>query len=402
MNKKIKIYNIRNKRVVLDRDLAIAFGVETKRMNEQIKRNKEKFLLDSVFQLTKEEWQNLSNSSLMSHFATSNNTGRGGVRKLPFAFTEAGVQVLKTLMKSSVEIEFEEESPLPAIYEESWNEGTVVLYSAENLSESLEVKVTEDNVWLNRNQIAILFGRDIKTISKHINNAMMEELQNTPTVANFATVQTEGGRDVLRYIEYYNLDMVLSVGYRVKSPNGVAFRRWANKVLKDNILHQNYLEKRVERLEIRVSKTEEHLDMVIKNALPPIEQIFMQGQFFDAYKLFSDLIGSAKRRVIIIDNYIDASVLKLLSKRAEGVTGIIYTSEKCYRNETFNLDLQRFNSQYPSVEVYPMSKVHDRFMIIDDTLYSSGGSFKDAGKKLFSFEKMQENPKVVLNIIRNE
>ncbi|MCQ2351596.1 MAG: DNA-binding protein, partial [Paludibacteraceae bacterium] len=101
-------------------------------------------------------------------------------------------------------------------------------------------------------------------------------------------------------------------------------------------------------------------------------------------------------------NYIDASVLKMLSKRAEGVAGIIYTSEKCYRNETFKLDLQRFNAQYPSIEVHPMSKVHDRFMVIDDTLYSSGGSFKDAGKKLFSFEKMQENPEVVLNIIRNE
>ncbi|MCQ2351321.1 MAG: ORF6N domain-containing protein, partial [Paludibacteraceae bacterium] len=265
----LSVYYVRQKLVVLDRDLAAAFGVETKQLKRVVKRHPELFTGDeTAFELTMEECSRCQNGTM--------NEGRGSnIKYLPFAFTQAGVQVLKTLMKSSVEIEFEEEPPLPAIYEESWNEGTVVLYSAENLSESLEVKVTEDNVWLNRNQIAILFGRDIKTISKHINNAMMEELQNTPTVANFATVQTEGGRDVLRYIEYYNLDMVLSVGYRVKSPNGVAFRRWANKVIKEKILYHNYLEKRVERLEIRVSKTEKNMDMIINNSLPPAEQIFM-------------------------------------------------------------------------------------------------------------------------------
>ena len=391
----MQIHNIRGKKVVLDRELAATLGVETKLIKRNVKRHPELFVSDDfAFEMTEEE-------CLRCLPDTTKHSGRGGSRYLPIAITEKGVQVLKSLMKSYADIDFSDEPLLPAIYEESWNDGTVVLYSAENLSESLEVKVTEDNVWLNRNQIAILFGRDIKTISKHINNAMIEELQNTPTVANFATVQTEGGRDVLRYIEYYNLDMVLSVGYRVKSPNGVAFRRWANKVIKDKILHQNYLEKRVERLEIRVSKTEENMEMMINRSLPPAEQIFMQGQFFDAYKLFSDLIRSAKERVIIIDNYIDENVLKLLSKRAECVVGVIYTSEKCYYNEIFNLDLQKFNTQYVPIEVHSMSKVHDRFMIIDDTLYSSGGSFKDAGKKLFSFEKMGLNPDEVLKMIKN-
>ncbi|MCQ2351832.1 MAG: DNA-binding protein, partial [Paludibacteraceae bacterium] len=143
------------------------------------------------------------------------------------------------------------------------------------------------------------------------------------------------------------------------------------------------------------------MDMIINNSLPPAEQIFMQGQFFDAYKLFSDLIRSAKERVIIIDNYVDESVLELLRKRNADVNGIIYTSEKCCNNNNFKLDLQRFNAQYPSIEVHPMSKVHDRFMIIDDTLYSSGGSFKDAGKKLFSFEKMTLSPDVILQLISN-
>ena len=391
----MQTYKVRGRQVVIDRDLANEFGIETKYLKRVVKRNLN--LLngeDFVFEMTKEE-------CLRCQIVTLNASQGNHLKYLPFAFTKEGVQVLKSLLKSGMDIEFPEEPPLPAVYEESWNEGTVVLYSAENLSESLEVKVTEDNVWLNRNQIAILFGRDIKTISKHINNAMIEELQNTPTVANFATVQTEGGRDVLRYIEYYNLDMVLSVGYRVKSPNGVAFRRWANKVIKDKILHQNYLEKRVERLEIRVSKTEENMEMMINRSLPPVEQIFMQGQFFDAYKLFSDLIRSAKERVIIIDNYVDESVLELLRKRNAGVIGVIYTSERCYSNNNFKLDLQKYNAQYPHIDVYPMSKVHDRFMIIDDVLYSSGGSFKDAGKKLFSFEKMTLSPDVILQLVSN-
>ncbi len=186
--------------------------------------------------------------------------------------------MLEKVLKKSIPIEFEEEMAEVEVMPESWNEGTVVLYQPDNRPVNLEVKVTDENVWLSRNQIAILFDRDIKTISKHINNSMLEELQNIPTVANFATIQIEGGREVTRYIEFYNLDVVLSVGYRVKSNNGIAFRRWANKVLKENVLYHNSITKRFERLENRVTKTEEQIDFFVKTSLPPKEQIFMQGQ----------------------------------------------------------------------------------------------------------------------------
>ncbi len=254
------------------------------------------------------------------------NGGRGSNRKYsPFAFTKEGVTVLKTLMKSQVEIDFSEEPSLPAVIENYWNEGTVVLYQPDNRSVNLEVKVTEENVWLNRSQIAILFDRDIKTISKHINNSLQEELLNVPTVANFATVQIEGGREVTRYIEFYNLDMVLSVGYRVKSSNGISFRRWANKVLKENILSQNTIIQRFERIENRVTKAEEKIDFFVKTSLPPRQTIFKDGQIYDAYALISNLIESANHRVILIDNYVNTQILTLLDKRKEDVKATIYT-----------------------------------------------------------------------------
>ncbi|MCQ2336443.1 MAG: ORF6N domain-containing protein [Paludibacteraceae bacterium] len=403
MAKQPHIYTIRNKRVVLDRELAATLGVETRRMNEQIKRNKEKFFSDSVFQLTKEEWQNLSNFDLMPKIATSNNTGRGGVRKLPFAFTETGVRVLKTLMKSSVDIDFSEEPPLPAVYEKSWNEGTVVLYRSDETTD-INVYIYRETAWLRQEQISKLFGVKQPVISKHLSNIFQSGELEKSSVYSILEYTAKDGKTY--FTAYYNLDAVLSVGYRVNSINATRFRQWANRVLRTYILKGGSLENRVVALEEGLRQTnnivyenQKQLDIVLKNAIPPAEQIFMQGQFFDAYKLFSDLIRSANKRVVIIDNYVDESVLKLLSKRSAGVMGVIYTSEKCYKNETFKLDLQKYNAQYPPVEVYLMSKVHDRFMIIDDVLYSSGGSFKDAGKKLFSFEKMGLCPDAILKLI---
>ncbi len=192
MAKQPHIYNVRNKKVVLDRELAAAFGEETKRMNEQVKRNKGKFLSDSVFQLTKEEWQNLLNFSLMSQFSASSGIGRGGVRKLPFAFTEAGVQVLKTLMKSNVEIVFTEEPPLPAVYEKSWNDGTVVLYNPDD-SLKLEVMIKDDTVWLSQDKMAQLFGTQRQAISKHLKNIYdSNELDKNQTCSILELVQNEG------------------------------------------------------------------------------------------------------------------------------------------------------------------------------------------------------------------
>ena len=203
-------------------------------------------------------------------------------------------------------------------------ENEIVLYQP-NDAIHLEVRLEEDTVWLNRNQMAILFGRDVKTIGKHIKNALREELKGVATVANFAIVQNEGGRSVVRVVEFYNLDMVLSVGYRVKSSQGILFRQWANTVLKDYLLKGYSINQRFERLEHRMSHAEEKIDFFVRTALPPVEGIFYDGQIFDAYTFVSDLVRSAKRRIILYDNYVDDMVLTLLDKRADGVGAQIYT-----------------------------------------------------------------------------
>jgi hypothetical protein len=265
------------------------------------------------------------------------------------------------------------------------NSGEIILYQPDN-SIRLEVRLEEETVWLKRQQIATLFDRDIKTISKHINNALSQELRGLPTVAKFATVQQEGDRLVNRGIEYFNLDMILSVGYRVKSQKGILFRQWANAVLKEYLLRGHAVNQRIERLEQRVSKTEEQIGLFVQTALPPVEGIFFDGQIFDAYTFASDLIRSAKRRIVLIDNYIDDSVLLMLAKRADGVTAEIVTRRV---TETLTLDIERHNLQYPLVTARECDRFHDRFLVIDDTVYHLGASLKDVGKKLFAFSKME-------------
>jgi len=291
----------------------------------------------------------------------------------------------------------------------------IILYQPDNAVE-VEVRFENEMVWLNRQQMSILFDRDIKTIGKHINNALKEELaefsvvanfaisqsegteQNptianfatvksneNPTVANFATVQIEGNREVLRNIEYYSLDVILSVGYRVKSNSGIKFRAWANRILKEYTLKGYAIHERFERLEYRVAETEKQIDFFVCNALPPAQGIFFQGQIFDAYIFASDLIKSAKKSIMLIDNYIDETVLLLLSKRQAKVSAEIYTKQI---SSQLQLDLTRHNAQYEPVNVYETDSYHDRFLFIDNTVYHIGASLKDLGKKLFAFSKM--------------
>ena len=264
-------------------------------------------------------------------------------------------------------------------------ENEIVLYQP-NEAIHLEVRIEEDTVWLNRNQMAIPFGRDVKTIGKHVNNVLREELQGMATVAKFAIVQNEGGRSVVRMVEFYNLDMILSVGYRVKSSQGILFRQWANTILKEYLLKGYSINQRFERLEQRVSKTEEKIDFFVRTALPPVEGIFFDGQIFDAYTFVSDLVRSAKSRIILFDNYVDDTVLTLLDKRADGVSAQIYT-----RNITqqLALDLQRHNAQYRPIAIDAFPNAHDRFLCIDDTVYRIGASLKDLGKKWFAFSRMK-------------
>lgn len=189
-----------------------------------------------------------------------------------------------------------------------------------------------------------------------------------------------------REIEYYNVDMILSVGYRVKSQHGVQFRQWANSVLKEYLLRGYAINQRFERLEQRVSRTEEKIDFFVRTALPPKEGIFYDGQIFDAYTFASELIRSAKLRIVLIDNYIDESVLLMLAKRNENITADIVTRQI---TETLALDIKRHNRQYPPITIRENSRYHDRFLIIDDTVYHIGASLKDLGKKLFAFSRME-------------
>ena len=188
--------------------------------------------------------------------------------------------------------------------------------------------------------------------------------------------------------EFYNLDMILSVGYRVKSPQGIMFRRWANSVLKEYLLRGHAINQRIERLEQRVSKTEEQIGFFVRTALPPVEGVFYDGQIFDAYTFASDLIRSAQERITLIDNYVDDSVLLMLAKRKEGVAAEIVTK---HVTETLTLDLERHNRQYSPIAIRECDRYHDRFLIIDDTVYHLGASLKDLGKKLFEFSRMEMN-----------
>ena len=264
--------------------------------------------------------------------------------------------------------------------------GEIVMYQPDETIR-LEVRMEDETVWLNRQQIALLFDRDVKTIGKHINNAIREELKDLSTVAIFAIVQNEGGRLVNRTMEFYNLDMVLSVGYRVKSDRGIKFRQWANKVLKDYLLKGYSVNNRIEKLEQRVAKTEEKIDFFVHSSLPPVEGIFYDGQIFDAYHFVSNLIRKANKSITLIDNYVDDSVLTLLDKRQTGVSATIFTQKI---GQQLQLDINKHNTQYAPIKVELFNKAHDRFLLIDNEVYHIGASLKDLGKKWFAFTILKD------------
>jgi len=274
--------------------------------------------------------------------------------------------------------------------------GEIILYQPDNSIE-LEVRIEAETVWLTQAQIAQLYGVDRTVIVRHIGNIYKtNELNEFSTCAKIAQVQMEGKRSVLREINYYNLDMIISVGYRVNSINATKFRQWANKVLKEYLLHGYAINQRIERLEQRVNKAEENIAFFVRTSLPPVEGVFFNGQIFDAYVFASDLIKSAKKRIMLIDNYLDESVLLMLAKREPTATAKLITH---HISNQLHLDIERHNSQYPSIEVEEKTGIHDRFLIVDDTIYHLGASLKDLGKKLFAFSKMEIPPETILNAI---
>jgi hypothetical protein len=255
----------------------------------------------------------------------------------------------------------------------------IILYQPDSVVK-LEVRLEDETVWLTQAQMAELFQRDQSVISRHINNVFKEhELKEESNMQNLHIAFAD------RPTVFYSLDVIISVGYRVKSPRGTQFRQWANSVLKDYLLKGYAVNPRIERLEHRVTETERKIDFFVKTALPPIEGIFYAGQIFDSYIFITDLMKSAKKSIVLIDNYIDESVLTILSKRASAVQAIIYTSKI---SPQLQLDLKKHNAQYLPITVKAFNLSHDRFLIIDDTVYHIGASLKDLGKKWFAFSKM--------------
>ena len=255
----------------------------------------------------------------------------------------------------------------------------IILYQPDDTI-SLEVRVEDETVWLTQAQMAKLFQKDRTVITRHINNIFKEgELDEESNVHYLHFANSD------RPIGLYNLDVIISVGYRVKSQVGTRFRRWANSVLRKYILQGYAVNERIEQLEKKVADHDEKIDFFVRTALPPVQGIFYNGQIFDAYAFVSELIRSAKSSITLIDNYVDESVLLLLSKRTEGVSARIVTRKV---SEALRLDIEKFNSQYTPIEVVESPRFHDRFLIIDETVCHIGASLKDLGKKLFAFSKM--------------
>ncbi|MFA6400480.1 MAG: RhuM family protein [Salinivirgaceae bacterium] len=266
------------------------------------------------------------------------------------------------------------------------NQGEIILYQPDNTVTQFEVRIENDTVWLTQAQIALLFGTKRPAITKHLTNIYKSgELLEQSTCS---ILEHMGKSGIQKYkTQYYNLDAILSIGYRVNSINATQFRIWANKVLKEYLLKGYAIHHRFERIEKKLFEHDQTFDLILKTSLPPNQGIFYDGQIFDAYTFVSSLIKSAQTSIVLIDNYVDESVLMLLSKRGKQVSATIYTPKI---SKQLQFDLQKFNAQYQSVELKTFNKSHDRFLIIDNKIvYHIGASLKDLGKKWFAFSKME-------------
>ncbi len=280
--------------------------------------------------------------------------------------------------------------------------GEIILYQPDE-AVRLEVRLGNETGWLSIDEMSSLFGRDISVIGKHIRNIFKEEeLIKDSVWAKFAYTASDGKT---YQVDYYNLDVIISVGYRVKSKRGTQFRQWANKVLKEYLLKGYVINQRIEYLENKMdSKFIAHdrqleelaskVDFFVRTSLPPVEGVFFNGQIFDAYVFATNLIRSAKKSLLLIDNYIDESVLLMLAKRNSGASATIFTGKITAQ---LQLDLDKHNDQYPPINIRTYAHAHDRFIIIDEEVYHIGASLKDLGKKLFAFTKMNMPASVIMN-----
>jgi hypothetical protein len=271
----------------------------------------------------------------------------------------------------------------------------IILYRPNEISEHIEVRIDEDSVWLSQEQIVKLFQRDQSVISRHIRNVFKEgELDEKSNMQKMHIPNSD------KPVAFYNLDVIISVGYRVKSKQGTQFRIWATRVLKEYLLKGYAINNRMNRIEDKVeaiAKRIDDIDFQIKTSLPPNEGIYFNGQIFGAWVFVSELVKSAKKSLILFDNYVDESVLNLFLKRNNGVEVTIYTANL---TKTLQTDLDKHNLQYSPIEIKVYKKAHDRFLIIDEKhVYHIGASLKDLGKKLFGFSKMEIDAEVLMKIL---
>ena len=287
----------------------------------------------------------------------------------------------------------------------SFNE-SVVVYQSEDGTLKLDVQLKEESVWLTQEQIATLFGTQRPAITKHLNNIFSSgELDRESTCSILEHMGNDGKQHY--HIKYYNLDAILAVGYRVNSRNATFFRRWATNVLKEYLLRGYAINQRLIKIEEQMDKRfaliehtlldhQEKIDFFVRTSLPPQQGIFFDGQIFDAYTFVNERIREAKEQIILIDNYIDDSVLTMLDKRQEGVMAKIYTKKL---STQLQLDIKKHNAQYAPIDMVEFDRAHDRFLCIDETVYHIGASIKDLGKKWFAFNRMEWSTSELLNKI---
>ena len=270
----------------------------------------------------------------------------------------------------------------------------IVLYQPDDTLK-LEVRLENDTVWLTQQQIADLFGTKRPAITKHLSNIFKSGELDEDSVRSILEHTAADGK--IYRTQFYNLDAILSVGYRVNSRNATIFRKWANKVLKDYLLRgyainqrlielSDRLDRRLLEQDGKIAAIRKDVDFFVRSSIQPKEGIFFDGQIFDAYAFIAGLIRKANKRIVVIDSYVDDSVLVQLSKRRPGVKVDIYDGKI---SQQLRQDVARHNAQYPGVTLHAYKKAHDRFLIIDEEVYHIGHSLKDLGKKLFAFSKME-------------
>ena len=275
--------------------------------------------------------------------------------------------------------------------------GEIIIYQPNTLSHHIEVRIEDETVWLTQLQMVALFQSTKQNISLHINNIFKEdELQENSAVKYSLTTASDGKKYKTKL---FNLDVIISVGYRVKSKTGTQFRIWATNTLKTYLLKGYVIQDRIESIEKRLYEQDTKINLLLKTNLPPNEGIFYDGQIFDAYQFVSEIIKSAQKSVILIDNYIDENVLMLLAKRKYKVKATIYTNKV---DQKLNQDIEKHNMQYSPIAIEIFKKSHDRFLIIDNSLvYHIGASLKDLGKKWFAFSKMNLNAFEIISRLSN-